>query len=209
MVRVRAAKSSENQALDAGEGVLADRVADDEGDDDDDRGAGVDQQEQRDAPGGGDDGAQDVDGSSTDAIGQRTPRDGGGDAEGGCEHQTGEADGPVSEALGGEVGQHEGDRDGVPAGLRGSQAEGSDDGAPVGADDLGQRVLGDVALFLELLELRRLLDLEPDDDADHDEHGAEQERHPPRPLRPSGTLPRNARLASSSPTGKPAWVMPV
>ncbi len=26
---------------------------------------------------------------------------------------------------------------------------------------------------------------------------------------PSGTLTRNAKLASSSPTGKPAWVMPV
>jgi hypothetical protein len=26
---------------------------------------------------------------------------------------------------------------------------------------------------------------------------------------PSGTLPRKAMLASSSPTGKPAWVMPV
>lgn len=26
---------------------------------------------------------------------------------------------------------------------------------------------------------------------------------------PSGTLARNARLARSSPTGKPAWVMPV
>ena len=26
---------------------------------------------------------------------------------------------------------------------------------------------------------------------------------------PSGTLTRKARLASSSPTGKPAWVMPV
>ena len=40
----------------------------------------------------------------------------------------------------------------------------------------------ELALFLELLELRGLLDLEPDDDPDGDQDRGQQERHPPGPL---------------------------
>ena len=169
-------------ALHAGEGVLADRVADDEGDDDRERGARVDHEEQRHTPGDGERGAEQVDRAAADAVGERAPQDGGDDAERGGDHQRGQGGRAVGQLLARQVGQDEGDRHGVARGLGDAQAERAQHVAPVVAQHLEQRVLRDLALFLQLLELGRLLDLEPDEDADDDQHGAEQERHPPRPL---------------------------
>ena len=86
-------------ALHAGEGVLADRVADDERDDDRDRGAGVDHEEQRHAPGDGERGAEQVDRAAADAVGERAPQDGGDDAERGRDHQRGQGGRAVGQLL--------------------------------------------------------------------------------------------------------------
>ena len=60
---------AEPGALHPGQRVLADRVADDERDDDQHRGAGVDREEQRDAPQDHDRGAQDVHRAAADLVG--------------------------------------------------------------------------------------------------------------------------------------------
>ena len=98
-----------------------------------------------------------------------------------------------------QVRQDEGDRDRVARGLGDAQAERAQDVAPVGAQDLGQRVLRDVALVLQLLELGGLLDLEPDDDADDDQDRAEQEGHPPRPVAAQGHAGQEGEVGQQQP----------
>ena len=88
-------------------------------------------------------------------------------------------------------------------------AERAQDVAPVVAQDVLERVVGEVTLVLELLELRGLLDLEPDDDAHHDQDGGQQERHPPRPLVAQRHADQEGEVGQQQPDRKPAWVMPV
>ena len=83
--------------------------------------------------------------------------------------------------LGLEVGQHEGDGHGVAGGLGDAQADAAQDVPPVLLEDLGDRVLDDLAAGLDLFEDRGLGDLGADDQADDDQHDGQQERHPPGP----------------------------
>ena len=99
----------------------------------------------------------------------------GGDAERDQGH------GVVGQLLGLQVGQHEGDGDGVAGGLGDAQAEAAQDVPPVVLDDLGDRVLDDLAPGLDVLEPGRLGHLGPDDHADDDQQDADQERQPPGP----------------------------
>ena len=99
----------------------------------------------------------------------------GGDADGD------QGQGVVGQFLGLEVGQHEGDGDGVAGGFGDAQADAAQDVPPVFADDLGDRVLDDLAAGLDLFEDRGLGDLGADDQADDDQHDGQQERHPPGP----------------------------
>ena len=138
-------------------------------------------QEQREGPQHHHRGTEQVDRTPADPVGERTPEDRGEDADAGRDHERGQRGRAVGEPLADEVGQHERDRHRVARGLGDAQAEGPQHVAPVVAEHVQERVLGDVALFLELLELRGLLELEPDEDAHDDQDGAQQERHPPRP----------------------------
>ena len=80
-----------------------------------------------------------------------------------------------------QVGEHEGDGDGVAGGLGDAQADAAQDAAPVLLENLGDGVLDDLAAGLDLFEDGGLGHLGADDDADHDQHDGEQERHPPGP----------------------------
>ena len=108
-----------------------------------------------------------------------------------------------------EVGDHVGDRHRVAGGLGDAKADAAQDVAPIGLDHLHDRGLDDVAVLLDVLEHRRLGHLGADDQPDDDQedaarNGTRQAQSPPR-----CTLTKNTRLASSSPTGKPACTMPV
>ena len=89
--------------------------------------------------------------------------------------------GVVGQVLGLEVGQHEGDGHRVAGGLGDPQADAAQDVAPVIPQDLGDRVLDDLAAGLDLFEHRGLGHLGADDQADDDQHDGQQERHPPGP----------------------------
>lgn len=108
-----------------------------------------------------------------------------------------------------QVGQHERDRDRVPGRFRDAEAAGPQHVAPVVAEHLPERVRRPPTGRLELLELGRLVDPEPDQDADHDQRGAEQDDTRQAQVPSRWSLEKNARFASSSPTGKPGCVIPV
>src|SRR6476620_7748346 len=168
-------------ALGAGEGVLHDGVGDDDGDDDEDGDAGVDEQEQREREDHHDGGAEQVDPAAADPVGGLAPVVGGEDADPGGDAQGGEGEGVVGEFLALEVGQHEGDGDGVAGGFGDAQADAAQDVPPVLFEDLGDGVLDDLAAGLDLFEDGGLGDLAADNEADDDQDDGQQERDAPGP----------------------------
>ncbi|GAB3004357.1 hypothetical protein GCM10023080_082590 [Streptomyces pseudoechinosporeus] len=93
------------------------------------------------------DAAEEVDRAAADPVRQAGPERGRCDAEDRGGHQGGETGGAgdVGRFVVVQVEQDEGDRDGVPRGLRDPQTEGAQDVAPVLPDHFQQPVLDDLA----------------------------------------------------------------